>query len=237
MSQQKHKKECEKCQNNCSSCRQYQDKAFELEVDEEMEQERLAHLWQKYHGWIFGGVCLILFLTAGIQLYSSWWQKVRLSESDAYEKAVILANSQKYEQAQKAFESLISSGYTGYKKLAQMQLADLYMQQNKVPEALGVLKKVVDSCKREDSLCLTALISYTGYQIEDGNPDQMLALLRPALENPFFQGLATEIAVVYLNRQGKSLEAKSLVEKALKNPNLTLQMRSRLNSFVLSGGK
>ena len=93
------KKECEKncsnCKNDCSSCRQYQEKAFELEVDEEMEQERLTQMWEKYRTWIIGGVSAILILTAGFQIYQSWWKNVRLNESDAFEQAMILSNNKK----------------------------------------------------------------------------------------------------------------------------------------------
>jgi len=40
-------KKDKKCEN-CSDCKKYQDRAFELEVDEELQQEKLAEWWKKY---------------------------------------------------------------------------------------------------------------------------------------------------------------------------------------------
>ena len=230
------KKECEKncsnCKNDCSSCRQYQEKAFELEVDEEMEQERLTQMWEKYRSWIIGGVSAILIATAGVQIYQSWWTNVRLNESDAFEQAMILSNNKKWAEAQKIFEELEQSGKTGYKTLAKMELADLLMEQGKKEEALKTWEKTIHSTKTTDPMHYVALISYAGYQVETGNPDEMLKMLKPALDNPQFQGLATEVAVLFLVRQNQKQKAKELIQIALLNPNISEEGRARLTNLT-----
>lgn len=231
------KKECEKncsnCKNDCSSCRQYQEKAFELEVDEEMEQERLNQMWQKYRGWIIGGVAAILLLTAGTQIYRSWWQQVRLEESDIYEQSVLLANNKKYDEAQKGLEQLAASAHTGYKALAQLQLADVFMQQNKTDEAFKIWKEMIDKTSSKDPFYHVAVLSYTGNQIGSADPKEMLTLLDKSLNHPQFQGLATEIAVQFLIQQKQPNLAKELIQKALKNPALSKENKARLNTLLL----
>ena len=39
----KRKKDCAKCDD----CKKYQEKAFELEVDEDLQQEKLNQFWKK----------------------------------------------------------------------------------------------------------------------------------------------------------------------------------------------
>lgn len=225
-------KNCSNCKNDCSSCRQYQEKAFELEVDEEMEQERLAQTWQKYRGWIIGGVAAILLFTAGTQIYRSWWQEVRLAESDVFENAVLLSHNKKFEEAEQGFQKLAESAHTGYKTLANMELAALFLQQGKKEQALETYKKVIDSTGKKEPLHFVALISYTGHQIDSANPKEMLDLLKPALDNTNFQGLATEIAVAYLQRNHDKKQAKELIQKALANPTLTEENQARLNHLA-----
>ena len=71
---------------DCDDCRKCQERAFELEVDEDLQQERLNKFWKKYSWLVYTAVVLILATTAGVQFYQSWRTKLRLAESDIFEK-------------------------------------------------------------------------------------------------------------------------------------------------------
>lgn len=227
------KKKCDVCskEQRCSECKEYQDRSFELEVDEELQQERLAKWWKKYSWLVYGGVIAILLVTAVTEWYRSYQMKVRLSESDAFEVATLLAHEGKNEEAIVAFENLAKSGKTGYRILALMNLADLQMGSNKRNESLATWKKVLDTTSKKDPLHLTASLAYVGYQLEDGEPEKLLKVLEPALENDAFQALATELAVPLLNKQGRKDEALKLIQKAIQNPMASAGSKSRLNSL------
>ena len=229
----KKKKKCDTCdkEQGCSECKKYQDKAFELEVDEELQNERLAEFWKKYRWLVYGGVSAILLFTAGTEWYRSYQMKVRLSESDTFEKAILLAHEGKNEEASIAFEKLAESGKTGYRILALMNLADIQMKNNKKSDSLATLKKVLKTTPKKDPLHLASSLTYVGYQLEDGNPDELLKTLEPALQNDAFQGLATELAVPLLNKQGKKEEALKLIQKAIQNPVTSAGSRARLNTL------
>ena len=229
----KKKKKCDTCnkEQGCSECKKYQDKAFELEVDEELQQEKLAEWWKKYSWLVYGGVAAILLLTAGTEWYRAHQMKVRLSESDAFEAATLLAHEGKNQEALASFENLAKSGKTGYRILALMNLADLQMGANKRAESLATLQKVLKETSKKDPLHLVSCLSYVGYQLEDGNPTELLNVLEPALENVAFQGLATELAVPLLNKQGKKEEALKLIQKAVQNPMISAGSKARLNTL------
>ena len=229
----KKKKTCTTCdkEHSCSDCQKYQDKAFELEVDEELQQEKLAAWWKKYSWCVYGGVVAILGITAGTQWYHIHQMNVRLKESDAFEKATVLMYEDKKADAISAFQNLAKSGKTGYRTLALMNLADLKMSENKKEESLAILHQILTQTSFKDPLHLVTTLTYVGYQLEEGNPDELLKVLAPTLKNQAFQGLATELAVPLLNKQGKKAEALNLIQQAIQNPTISAGTKARLNAL------
>ena len=227
------KKQCDSCkkEEGCSECKKYQDKAFELEVDEELQNERLTKWWKKYSWFVYAGVATILLTTAGIEWYRAHQIKLRLSESDAFEKATLLAHEGKKEEAMEAFEKLSISGKTGYRILSLMNLADLQINTDQKDKALKTMETILNTTSSKDPLHLVSSLSYVGYQLDNGNPEELLKTLQPALQNDAFQGLATELAVPLLNKQGKKSEAEALLQKALQNPATSTGSKARLNAL------
>ena len=229
----KKKKKCDDCaqEQGCSECKRYQDRAFELEVDEELQQERLTQFWEKYRWLVYGGVTAVLLTTAGIELYRSYYFKTRLLESDLFENATILAHDGKIEEAMVAFNKLSQSGKTGYKTLAMVNLSSLEMAKGNREQGLKILEKILKTTSKKDPIHLTTSLTYVGYRLEDGNTDELLRILDPALKNEAFEGLATELAVQLLMKKGKKEEAQFLIQKALQNPSLSAGSKSRLNTL------
>ena len=196
-----------------------------------MNQERLSKWWRKYRWFVYIGVVAILLATAGIEMYRSHQIQVRLAESDAFEKASLLMNEGKNTEAIQAFQNLTKSAKTGYRTLALLNLGDLYMGANQKEEALKTWRFLLDSTSKEDPLYLATSLTYVGYQLETENPAELLKILEPALQNKSFQGLATELAVLLLKKQGQTAQAKELIQKALQNPTLSINARARLNAL------
>ncbi len=222
----KKEKDCK----NCENCRKYQEQAFELEVDEDLQQERLNKFWKKYSWLVYAVVILILGATAGIQLYQSWRTKIRIAESDTFEKAVIKIFEQKPDEAKPALADLSNNGRTGYKYLAHLELAGLAARQNDTETALKEFKTLMNSDAPE-SLRAVATLSYVGHQIDTGNPKELLPQLTPFLDNPAFVGIAAELATVLYVRDNRIQEAQNMLQKALALPNLSDVVKTRLKAL------
>lgn len=225
-------KDCKNCRGKCATCAERQAKEFELEVDEEIQQERLAQFWKKYSWLVYGVVILILASVIGFESYTTWWTKTRLKESDLFEKSVILSGNNYTEKALAGFEELANNGKTGYRILAQLELADLWSKNGEKEKAVNLLKAAVNSTDTSDPLHQVVVLSLVSYQLDDGNPDELLATLKPVLDDENFQPLATELAVVLLKKQNKTDEAQKLIQKALENANATADTKARLNSLL-----
>lgn len=226
------KKSCNNCHGKCESCAERQAKAFELEVDEEIQQERLTQFWKKYSWLVYTVVILILASVVGVESYTAWRAKTRLKESDLFEKSVILATNEHTEKAITGFKELSDNGKTGYRILARLELADLWMKNGEKENAIKLLKTTVQDTKSSDPLHQIAILSLVSYQLNDGNPDELLKDLQPALNDDNFQGLATELAILLLKKQNKTDEAQKLIQKALANTNITPATKTRLNSLL-----
>ena len=222
----KEKKEC----SNCDSCKRYQEQAFELEVDEDLYQERLNRFWQRYHVLVYGFVIFILAVTAGWQIYHAWRMKIRLAESDMFENAVLQIFAQKPEIGRPALVKLAEDGRTGYKYLARLELAGLAARQNDVSGALLELKKLMDSTAPQE-LRTIALLSYIGYQVDTADPKKMLDLLKPHMQDQAFLEPVAELAIVVYVRDNNQKEASSLLKKMLATPNLPEQTSVKLNNL------
>jgi len=223
----KQKKECA----HCEDCKKYQDKAFELEVDEDLQQERLNRFWKKYRWLVYGAVVLILAATAGIQLYQSWRMKVRLAESDTYENAVLAIFAPQPDKARPALQELADNGRTGYKYLAQLELAGLAARQNDVPKALEEFKNLMNS-NAPESLRAVATLSYIGHQVDSADPKELLKQVEPYLNNPYFVGMAAELATVLYIRDNRPQDAQSMLRKALALPNISDITETRLKALI-----
>ena len=216
---------------NCEDCKKYQDQAFELEVDEDLQQERLNKFWKKYRWLIYTVVVLNLAFTAGIQLYQSWRMKVRLAESDAYENAVVQIFSQKPDEAKPTLLDLANNGRTGYKYLARLELAGLAARQNDMETALKEFKTLMDS-RAPESLRAVATLSYIGHQVDTGDPKELLKEIEPFLDNPAFVGMAAELATVLYVRDNRPQDAQKMLKKALTLPNLSETVQARLKALT-----
>ena len=220
------KKECKDCDN----CKKHQEHAFELEVDEELQQERLNNFWKKYRWLVYAAVILILGATAGIQLYHSWKMKVRLAESDAFENAIVKIFMQKPDEARPILSKLATTGRTGYQYLARLELAGLAVRQNDMETALAEFNTLMTS-KAPEELRAVATLSYVGHQVDTGDTKELQATLKPFLKNPHFVGLAAELASVLYIRDNNPKGAHDMLQNALKLPNLSETVQKRLKDL------
>ena len=219
-----------KQKKDCENCKKYQEQAFELEVDEDLQQERLNKFWKKYSWLVYTVIVLILAATAGIQLYQSWRMKVRLAESDIFENAVVQIFAQKPDEAKPALTQLAQNGRTGYKYLARLELAGLAARQNDTETALKEFKTLMDSDAPE-SLRAVATLSYVGHQVDTGDTKVLLQQLQPFLDNPAFVGMAAELAAVLYLRDNKTQDTQNMLKKALALPNLSETVQVRLKAL------
>ena len=126
---------------------------------------------------------------------------------------------------------MAQNGKTGYQKLAQLELADILMNQGEKEKAVQVMQQMIEQTDKSDPLHQVGVLTLVSYQLEDNKEQELLNLLQPVLQDSQFQALATELSVILLKKTNETQKADELIQKALTNTQLTPNMRARLNAL------
>ncbi len=206
---------------------------LEREVEEELQKERLINFWKKYRGFILGGLVIILGITIGSELHRSWYDKVRLSESDQFEQAVLLAFTGKDEQSNQIYQNLADSAKTGYKHLAKMRLAQAALVSNDTTKGIQYLTDLMNDGSASEELRDVARLAVVGHQIGIVPAEQLQKELQPLLDkqNEYYAS-AVELQAVLLLEQKKTTEAVNVLNKAIGLPTLSEDAKNRLKELL-----
>lgn len=227
------KKEQNKTNTALNEVEKIQQRIFEREVDEELQQEKLMQFWQKYRFVIIGGITAVLLATIGYEVHRSWWQKVRLGESDQYENALFSAYTGKPEEAITQLKLLSEEGKTGYQYLAQMEAAGILLASNRQDEALSILSALASNEKAPIQLRHTAVLAFVGHQLESGDASKLQSMLQPMMRSDNdFSVLAVELSALLYIRENQTEKAIQVLEEALKKQ-ISSPTKQRLNGLLM----
>jgi hypothetical protein len=111
------------------------DESLFREVDEEVRQEQIKKLWDKY-GNYFTALCILIVVAVAAFKGWQYWQLTQSQEAArSYETAVKLLADGKNAEADAAFAAI---GHSGYGKIATLRRAESLIAQGKTDEAVAV---------------------------------------------------------------------------------------------------
>lgn len=198
------------------------------EVTEEVHNEQLQKMWEKYKYFI---IFSVIFVVAGLSIlegYRSWRMKVRLSESDAYETAAVLNAKGQVDDALAQYSSL-ENGKTDYRYLALMRKAGILFENGKDAEALDILNALRQNEKAPETLRASAALGFVSHQIETGNVAQLQEILNPYLTvGNVWYGTAVEMSVLLMIRDGQIEKANKMLDEALSMNSIPASIKERL---------
>ncbi len=203
------------------------------EVEEELQKERLKKFWEKYRLLIMGVLIGIVLIVAGNEIYRTWYLKVRLSESDQFETALIDAHAGKTSEALKIFTDLSQNARTGYQYLAQMQIAGIQLEEGNLDQALQTLSDLMNASEAPQQLRAVATLAYVGHQVDTGDPKQLQSLLDPYMDpQNSFAPAAIELGVVLQLRQGETQKAIGIIKTALSMQGVDPEVKKQLEELL-----
>lgn len=107
------------------------------EINEELRSDMVRNFWRRFGPLVIAAaVCLVLGV-AGWQTWSWWTATSAAKSSDEFYAALKLADGGDYAGAQKALDTLSTTGFGGYPQLAKFRGAALLAQQGKTAEAVA----------------------------------------------------------------------------------------------------
>lgn len=118
--------------------------SFIREVNEELRQDQLRSLWQRFGSYIIGAAVLVVLATAAFVGYEQWTASRANHSGDLFARALELSEQGRADEALDVFAELESAGYGAYPILARMRAAAALVENGEVEEAIAKLDAVAN---------------------------------------------------------------------------------------------
>ena len=203
------------------------------EVVEEVKNEELQQLWNKYGLFVIVGVAIILTVAISFESIKAWKEKKDQELSNAYSVAMSLHSQGRLDEGLGIYKSLAEKDVGIYDDLAKLQIANIYFGQDKTLDAVNILQTMIDNSDTLPQLKFVAIIKLSAYKIETNAPaEEITKLLQPLLEEKEEAIAARELlAMLYLREQNFD-KAKSEYEKISSSVEASDEIKARASDMI-----
>lgn len=207
--------------------------AFIREIDEELKNEKLKKIWDKY------GLFIIIFIIAAIsaavsfETFKSWNEKRNQEFSDTYAYALNLQNQGRYAEAMEVLDKLQKSKKAIYSDIAEIQMANIMVEQNKIEEAIAVLENVVKDKDFNPQMKEIATIKLASYKLDYAPSEEIQEMLTPLVrQNGVWTNIAKEMLAMLAVRDGDLDRAKTLYQEISVAANTPESLKARAQDML-----
>ena len=204
------------------------------EVVDEVKSEELQKIWNKYGLLIIIGVALVLTIAISFESIKNWHIKKSQELSNAYSVALSLQNQGKFDESLGIYNSLAEKASGIYADLAKMQIANVYLDQDRKDDAVAVLQAMIDDNATSAQMKDVASLKLASYKLDSNAPaDEISVLLQPLLSDETNSDIARELlAMLYLrekNFEQAKIEYGKIATSAKASDNMKARARDMIN--------
>ena len=210
------------------------------EVDEELREEQMKRLWQRYGKFVVGIAVLIVAIVAGNQIWQSQQLSARSAESKQYFDAQTLAASGNTQEALAAMQSLAGSASTGYGVLAQFQEAALLAEKGDHANASQLYQQIARDTLGDVALSGLANVMSAMVDVNAGGYDRAALEFRLTAmsedTHPYrfsARELLAVIAIEHSDNDKAKLALDALINDQATPQNIRLRAQSMLQGLGL----
>jgi len=213
--------------------------AFMTEIEDDLRDEQLQQIWDRYKNLVFGGMAAIVAVVAGYQYWQGQQAERLAAQADAYASAIIAIDEGNAATALQALGEVAAQG-GNYQAIADLQRAALLIDQGQRQDALSLYRTLRD----ETGVALayrdlaSILWAMHGMGVEDVTAleDALYPLTDPT--NPFSYSALELLALLAIERSDIE-EARSILQDLLDDAGTPSGIRGRAEEMtaVLSGGE
>lgn len=207
--------------------------AFIREIDEELKNEKLKRIWDKYGLLIIIFVTLAVFAAVSFETFKAWQDRRNQEMSNTFAYALNLQNQGRFAEADEVLTSLVDADKGVYSNIAEMQKVNLLLEQNQTEKALSLLQ---DICNNEDfnpQIRDVALIKLASYKLENAPAQEIKDLLTPLLEQQSLWNLtAKELLAMLAVREKDYSQAIDLYQEISSAPKAPETMKARAVDMI-----
>ncbi len=208
--------------------------AFINEVNEDLKNESMKKLWDKYGLYIIILVAAALTAAVSFETIKAWHTQKIQKWSDSYAYALSLQNQGKYEDSIQTFDYIAGQDYGIFSDLAQMQKANILLEQNKTDEALQLMAEIAADNSFNSQLRDTVALKLASYKLENAPVDeirQLIGSIAQDAENSW-QPVANEMLALAYLRDGEIAQAREIYDRLLQSDKTSEVMKVRIKDIL-----
>ncbi len=206
--------------------------AFIEEVNEDLKNDQLKQIWDKYSLHIIISVVAILVAAVSFESIKAWRIRHHQENSNVYAYASNLAEQGKVEESNNVLKKIAEDRGGIYADAARMQLAKNYTENGKTEEAQNVLKKMLADSDTNPQVKNVALIKLASMQIETASYADMEKTLEPVLQNPSWSGMAKSLLALSAIRAKDIDKAKLLYGEIAADANTPDSLKAEAQDMI-----
>ncbi|MCB2011521.1 MAG: tetratricopeptide repeat protein [Geminicoccaceae bacterium] len=211
---------------------------FIREVDEELQQERLAALWKRWGALVIGIALAIVLATAGRVGWNAWQESSLQSQGEAMVSAERKFSAGSFDDAADDFASIETDYPGGPAAIAGLRRAAALRAGGDTERAATVLAEVAD--RHGDDPLIADLARLQGLSLEansGGDPAMILQSLEPlAAAGRPWRYSALELQVAMALGQGDTERATDILRHLIDDTDTPQGLRGRARELLISLG-
>lgn len=205
------------------------------EIDEELQQDRAAKLWQRYGGWLIAVAVGVVLAVAGNVFWTRYVTERQAERGDRYEAAAEMVSSGNPKQAAEAFATLADDAGGGYATLARLREASALAEAGDTEAALAVYRKV--AADGEAPYAALARVWAVRLRIGAADASTLIGELAPVLvDGGPWRPLAVETEAAVRLQAGETGKAAELYKLLADDATTPSQLRARATEMVRALG-
>ena len=194
----------------------------------------MKKLWDKYGLFVLLIVIVSLTVAVSYESIKSWYIKRAENRTEGYAVALSMQNQGLFDDSLEALDLIINQKMGTYAELAEMQKANILLEQNKEKEALVLLEKIANDKSRSQQLRDTALIKLASYRQDGATFEEMSELLSSitkSKDNAWY-AVAEDMLATILLRDGNIEQAKEIYNALLENQDTPDDLKNRIKDIL-----
>lgn len=202
---------------------------FIREVDEELQRERLAKLWQRYGHWVIAAAVLVVLGTAGKVGWESWRDSRIQARAQAF--AAVEERTGSPDEVARAWLELAAGADDGFAALARLRAAAAFEDAGEIGQAVEALRALATDGDALFADLGGVLAAW--YRIDGAEPAALAAELEPlaAADRPF-RHTARELQALAALRAGDRKRARELLSGLVDDATAPVSQQQRLRELL-----
>ncbi|PHP67064.1 hypothetical protein CSC94_10960 [Zhengella mangrovi] len=214
------------------------DDSFIREVNEELRQDQLKAIWDRFGTLIITVVVVVVAATAAWRGYVWYVESKANASGDRFLAALTMAQEGKSDDAMKALEALEADGYGSYPLLARMRAATLLAQDGKVDDAVASFDAVAADTGVPQSIRDMAALRAAFLLVDHGSYEDVARRAEPlSADSNDLRHSAREALGLSAWKKGDAADALKLFQQIAADQQApgNLRQRAQMMSELIAG--